>query len=271
MGKFQDDTALTERDGRLFATLSRDWEIWGPNGGYVSAIALRAVGRVAPAGHRPATVSVQYLSVAQFAQIEAVVEPVKKGRTAWCLNVALMQDGKRFLQAQVWTTDRSEGPTTREVAMPDVPAPAALRSWDEILPPDAPRSKFWANFESKPLDVIPFGQRNPKGSIAQGWYRFRDFEAGGDPFLDCARTLLLIDTVPWPAFNRGLSERADYIAPSLDVSVWFHEPPQSDWLFVDAHSGVAGSGLIQGTARVWTEDGRLAATGASHMLVAKRD
>ena len=270
MGKLQYDTELTERGGKLFATLSRDWEIWGPNGGYVSAIALRAAGHVAPKGHRPATISVQYLSVGKFAEIEAVVEPVKKGRSAWCLNVALMQAGKRFLQAQVWTTDRSEGPTTREIAMPDVPSHAALRSWDEILPPDTPRSAFWGNFVSKPLHVIPDGEANPKGSIAQDWYRFRDFDAGGDPFLDCARALLLIDTVPWPAFHRGLTERPDYIAPSLDVSVWFHEPPLTDWLFVDAHSGTAGSGLIQGTARVWTEDGRLAATGASHMLVAKR-
>jgi hypothetical protein len=76
MGKFQDDTVLTEQGGRLFATLSRDWEIWGPNGGYVAAIALRAAGKIAPAGHGPATISVQYLSVAQFADVEAVVEPV---------------------------------------------------------------------------------------------------------------------------------------------------------------------------------------------------
>jgi acyl-CoA thioesterase len=117
--------------------------------------------------------------------------------------------------------------------------------------------------------VIEFGQPNPKGAVAQDWYSYLGFDAGGDPFLDCARALLLIDTILWPAFNRGLKTRADYIAPSLDVSVWFHEPPVSPWLFVDAHSGMAGGGLIQGTARVWTEDGRLAATGASHMLVAK--
>jgi acyl-CoA thioesterase len=270
MGKLQDDTALFTRDGKLFATLSRDWEIWGPNGGYVAAIALRAAGKVAPAGHRPATISVQYLSAGQFAEAETVVDPVKKGRSAWCINVSLVQDGKRFLQAQVWTTDRSDGPTTREIAMPDVPSHAGLRSWEEILPPDAPRSTFWGNFESKPLTVFEMGQPNPKGSMAQDWYRFRDFDAGGDPFLDCARALLLIDTIPWPAFNRGLTTRADYIAPTLDVSAWFHEPPGAEWLFVDAHSGTSGGGLIQGTVRVWTEDGRLAATGASHMLVAKR-
>jgi hypothetical protein len=70
MGTLQDDTALTARDGKLFVTLSQDWNIWGPNGGYVAAIALRAAGKVAPAGHRPSSISVQYLSVGKFEECE---------------------------------------------------------------------------------------------------------------------------------------------------------------------------------------------------------
>jgi hypothetical protein len=41
MAGFANDTEVRERDGRLAATFSRDWEIWGPNGGYVSTTALR--------------------------------------------------------------------------------------------------------------------------------------------------------------------------------------------------------------------------------------
>ncbi|MCU1360752.1 MAG: hypothetical protein JWN99_2041, partial [Ilumatobacteraceae bacterium] len=48
MGDFQLDTALTAgpADGGSSFTrvLSRDWEIWGPNGGYVGALMLRAAG-----------------------------------------------------------------------------------------------------------------------------------------------------------------------------------------------------------------------------------
>jgi len=59
MGLFDTHTRLEPREGGHFrATLDRAFEIWGPNGGYLSAIALRAAGFVAPAGHRPASITV---------------------------------------------------------------------------------------------------------------------------------------------------------------------------------------------------------------------
>ncbi len=272
MGKLQDDTALSERDGRLFATLSRDWEIWGPNGGYVSAIALRAAGKRAPQGHRPATISVQYLAAGKFAEAEAIVEPVKQGRSACCFNVALVQEGRRFLQAQVWTTDRSSGPDTSELAMPDVPRPSALKTYRELVPRESDKREFFDNFDVKPLKIFTREAPHPGGAVIQEWYRFPGFDSGGDVFADCARPLLLIDTLLWPAHHRGLrAGYPNYIAPSLDVSAWFHESPQdSDWLFIDVHTPTARNGLIHGTARVWSEDGRLLATGSSHMLVTPR-
>src|SRR5882724_9471270 len=51
---FAIDTALEGSGGRFSARLSRDWEIWGPNGGYVAAIALRAAGAATPL-RRPAS------------------------------------------------------------------------------------------------------------------------------------------------------------------------------------------------------------------------
>src|ERR1700691_1000583 len=80
MGALADDTAIRDEGGRLSATLSRDWEIWGPNGGYVSAIALRAAGKIAPPDHRPATFSGQYLSAGQFEDVEIQADAVRKGR-----------------------------------------------------------------------------------------------------------------------------------------------------------------------------------------------
>jgi len=38
MSGLAQDTAIEERDGKLSATLSRNWEIWGPNGGYIYII-----------------------------------------------------------------------------------------------------------------------------------------------------------------------------------------------------------------------------------------
>jgi acyl-CoA thioesterase II len=271
MGNFENDTSIRARDGKLFASLSRNWEIWGPNGGYLSAIALRAAGAIAPKGHRPVTLTVQYLSVPQFDEIDCETDAVRKGRTAWCINVALVQKGKRCLQAQVWTTDRNDGPAVHEISMPDVPKHHTLKSWEDHLPKDAPRSMFWSNMEGKPLRFLPREESHAHGPVVREWYRFKEFEPTDDPFLDQGRVALLIDTLIWPAHARGVRGEVNYIAPTLDMTAWFHRlPGKAEWLFLDAHASTAANGLIHGVSRVWTEDGKLIATGGSNLLYAPR-
>lgn len=270
MGALQHDTEVRRGDdGRLTADLSRDWEIWGPAGGYVSAVALRAAGKIAPPDHRPATYSCQYLSAGPFGTIMIEAEPVRRGRNAWCINVTLKDGDKRFLQAQIWTTNKADGPRKIDCTMPDVPGPAALRPYQEFLGPDAKPHPFWNNFDSRHVDFIAFkdGCVDPRGSVTEHWFRFNGFEPTTDPFLDCGRPLLLVDQLPWTTFHRGLAVKPKYIAPTLDVTVWFHEMPgPADWLFCDTHSDVAGGGLIHGRVRVWSEDGRILATGGSNMM-----
>lgn len=268
MGALQTDTAITRDGDVLTANLHSDWNIWGPNGGYVSSVALRAAGAVVPEGHRPATISVQYLSVAKFAPVECRVTPVKTGRNAWLLNVALVQEGKTFLQAQVWTTSKQDGPTTAEAVMPAVPQPETLKTLAEHLGPNAgPIDGFWKNIDFKPLVFIPWDQpRPPAPALLQEWYSFVGYQPG-DAFLDACRPLILIDTLLWPTHHRGLADRPNYVAPSLDVTVWFHQSAAgADWLLVNAHADTARSGLIHGHARVWTADGRLVASGGSNMM-----
>ena len=43
----EDATRVEGEGGRYLARLSEDWEIWGPNGGYLATFALRAAGKVA--------------------------------------------------------------------------------------------------------------------------------------------------------------------------------------------------------------------------------
>lgn len=265
MGRFHEDTAVAEQDGELTAELSRDWEIWGPNGGYVASIALRAAGLRAPEGHRPASFSCQYLSVGKFGPAQAQVRTLKTGRSASCLAVELSQDGKLFLTAQVWTTNREDGPAVAALAMPAVTSVADTPDIATLLPADGPRHAFWKNFDNHPVDWVRDGSPDLRGKPLRQWSRFIDFEPV-DAFAEAARSLVLIDTMLWPAHWRG-EQTVDYIAPSLDLSVWFHAPaPAGDWLLLDARSETAGAGLIHGTAEVWSEDGRLIASGGGHML-----
>ena len=85
-----------------------DWEIWGPCGGYVAAIALRAAGAESPFA-RPASFFCHYLSVAAFAPVDLVVTPLRAGRTVLAQRVEMSQEGRPVLQAMVWSVGDVEG------------------------------------------------------------------------------------------------------------------------------------------------------------------
>jgi acyl-CoA thioesterase II len=147
MGDLAEDTALDQLgDGRYRATLSRDWEIWGPMGGYVAACALRAAGD-ASSQPLPASFSCHYLGVARFEPIDIRVEPRREGRAATSQRVEVTQSGRAVLDAMVWGTSEGPGLEHDETVPPDVPSPDDLPG----RPPDSVRPyRFWDNLESRP-------------------------------------------------------------------------------------------------------------------------
>ena len=279
MADLQSDTAIREDADDLVATLSRDWEIWGPNGGYKSAIALRAAARAMPPGWRPASFSTQYLSPGEFGDVRLRIEPVRQGRTAACVNVVMLQGDRRVLQAQVWgfAPQSSPPPPAATPLFPDVPSPDALAPPEAVLSPAglAGRHAFWNNFDARTIERLEPGQADPRGARLERWLCFKGFSARRpdgalDVWLDAARSLVVIDTNLWPAHARGVGSPS-YVAPNLDLAVWFHEPAdEADWLLTEARSDAAGDGLIHATARVWTADHRLVASGGSQMLRLER-
>ena len=109
-------------EGRYRAIVSPDWEIWGPCGGYVAAIALRAAG--ADSGlSRPASFYCHYLSVAAFAPVDLVVTPLRTGRTVTAQRVEMLQEGRPVLDAMVWSVGEVEGLEHEDVDAPGVPGP----------------------------------------------------------------------------------------------------------------------------------------------------
>jgi acyl-CoA thioesterase len=147
MGDFELDTrleAVEPEAGRFRAHFSRDWEIWGPNGGYVAAIALRAAGCVSRIP-RPASFSGHFLRVAAFAPVDVEVVPLRLGRRSESLRVSIAQDGKPVLEALVRTA--ADGPGLEHVheTSPDVPAPEALPDPASLRPNDGPSYPFWNN------------------------------------------------------------------------------------------------------------------------------
>jgi acyl-CoA thioesterase II len=267
MGDFEVDTRVGGADGHYRATISRDWEIWGPNGGYIAAIALRAAGREA-AIKRPTSFAGHFLSVARFEPVDLEVTPLQVGRRAESIHVVMRQDGRAIMQAIVRTAVEGPGLAHDVALMPEVREPDVLKSWSEIFPDDEAPFVFWQNIEGRPVDPesITKGRLASEPALRE-WFCFRPRATFDDPFVDAGRVLLLIDTLSWPAACRPHQPDPPFQGPNLDVTAWFHRGyPDGEWLLADHDSPVAEGGLMGTNARIWSRDGRLLASGGTQLL-----
>ena len=277
MGALGDDTAVEAVDGgagRFRARLARDWETWGPNGGYLASVALRAAGAATDLP-RPATFSCLFLGVGAFEDVDIDVVSLRRTKRAEALRVDIVQGDRTLLEAHVWAVDDGMPGLEHDLAVaPDVASPDELRSTDE-LQPDASPHAFWRNFDVKPVAWTPPEEWPPPADsdpVVRQWMRFSPVARfDEEPWVDACRSVVLLDTFQWPAahrphLRRGPGETA-FIAPNMDLSVRFHRAaPTSEWLLIDARGPIAEGGLMASEARVWSEDRRLVASAASHLL-----
>jgi acyl-CoA thioesterase-2 len=276
MGDLAQQTAVTPAhhlddlgaDRHFTATLHDDWEIWGPEGGYVAAVALRAAGAVSPFA-RPASFSCHYLTVANFAPVDLVVTPLRSGRTALSQRVEMTQDGRPILSAMVWSVGQIEGLVHRDLRPPEVPNPDQLRSPAELWPDRNRSFNFWDNFDQRPVDF--FEQWPPAGPAPpefRTWVRAHPPLSSSDPWIDAARTLIVMDVLSWPAGSRPHAYlEPPFIAPSLDLYVAFQQCATNDqWLLLDGYSPVADDGLLSWTGRVWNLERQLVASGGGQAV-----
>ena len=248
-----------------------DWEIWGPCGGYVAAIALRAAGAESPLA-RPASFFCHYLSVAAFAPVDLVVTPLRSGRTVLAQRVAMTQEGRPVLEAMVWSVGEVEGLEHDDLTRPTCPTPRSCRPGPSCVGADGedrPPFPFWDNFDQRHdrwSETWP-----PPGPLPptwRTWVRCTPTATFEDPWVDAARSLIVLDVGSWPAGSRPHAHlEPPYIAPSLDLYASFQYPgAASEWLLLDAHSPVAQGGLLSWTGRVWSRDRRLIASGGGQAV-----
>jgi acyl-CoA thioesterase len=270
VGDLEEDTAVERvANGRYRAVISPDWALWGPVGGYVAAIALRAAG--AHAGMPlPASFSCQYLSPARFGPVDLEVTCLRSTPNARSANVLMTQQGTAVMSALVWAiTDDIRGPERQMSVRPDVPDPHQVaeivldrRVASSTAAAATATGTFWQNLEVRKLPPV----RRPDGFQGHSWARFRPRAYFNDPWIDAGRELISIDSAIFPVIATALGG-GRYAALSIDLYVAFHAPPPAeDYLLVTAHSTAAGAGLVAGTAQVRSADGTLTASGGSQLM-----
>lgn len=268
MGDFDVDTQVESRGNGFYgARLSENWKIWGPNGGYLAAIALRAAGAEAAIA-RPVAVYCHYLRVARFDGVELEVTTLARGRRSESLRVTMRQDDKTVLEAMVRTASAGAGLEHAATTAPAVPAPEDCPRPEDLVGETRPSHAFWRNFDVGVVQPERFAnaRRDPGPPLVRDWYRVHCAAGFEDPFLDAGRTALLLDTIGWPAAAQAHPDPA-YFAPSLDVAVWFHgRGPASDWVLAEAHSPLAKDGTITANGRLFDRRGQLLGSSGTQLM-----
>jgi acyl-CoA thioesterase len=257
--------------GTFRAKLREDWSVWGPNGGYLATMALRAAGAVAP-NARPVSVSCQFAAVPAFDEVAIEVRTVRGTRRASALQVTMSQHGKPVFDAHVWTAAPGlPGPSRGWMPPPRLDAPLELPELNDLVRRDGLMVlPIWEHCYEVRLQEWQLGAWTPQQGVptVRGWMRLREpLPADADPWLAAGRVAFGADIAQFPAVVQAFStDELTFIAPSMDLYVAFHGASDSEWLLLEAEGTGAGGGILGARARIWSADGTLLGSGAQQML-----
>lgn len=254
-------------EGRFTAALSDRWWVGGgPNGGYVAAVMLNAMGSVVEesgSGQPPRSLTVHYLSAPEAGEAEVEVTVERQGRNTSFLSARLIQGGEVQSKAMaVFSSDR-DGVAFDHTEMPEVPEPDESQEFDTELAP----VEVFARFR------VIFGGGEPpfsSGSRADtaGWIRLKE-----DRPITAELAAAVLD-VWFPAPYVLLD--GPTAAPTLEYTVHFPRrlPPEGleepDWMLIHLHAAEATEGHFTEDAELWSRDGTLIARSRQMALIRKR-
>lgn len=263
MADFLADTRVREdpdRPGTLHTTLSPDWAVWGPNGGYLAAIALRSAMERSRLP-RPASFHCHFLAVGEFAHVEIQVTSLGGGKRAESLRVDLRQGDRLLLAATVWMVDDGLRGYEHDFGeAPDVPGPESLQGFQDLEPDEyANWYPIWRSMEGRPTRW----REAPGEPISRTWLRFNDTPVTDRPG-DALRQLFWLDFPGWNATIAAHGWPFPFLTPNLDLTVQFHRAaPDEEWMLADGFVALAEDGLVGCVSRLWATDGTLLATATS--------
>ena len=275
MAHLQRDTAviLSERGEHRSthtARPSEEWAIWGPMGGYLASIALRAAGDHCGRA-RPASINANFLAVTAFAPVAVEVETLRRTRVATCVRVVMHQDDRAVLEATVWGSDADDGLEHHtERRGPDVAHHTELPSFHERLAAQGEEvmHEFWNRLDYRPTTwTDDWENRDPTEPDQASWYRFPESPRFDEPWLDATRLLIVTDLDAWGAATNAHSGELAWFAPTIELTCRFLQPAHDDeWLLGWGAAPVGRAGVIGVASETWSDDGRLLAIGGSTLL-----
>ncbi len=265
MHQFDLETAVKETSERTFVgELSQSWNIGdNPNGGYMVACTMRALGAVLPHAD-PVSVTTHFLRPGIAASsYEVKVEVVRTGRIATVARATFSQEGKARVEVlcAYGDLDSSVGVDT-DITL----SPPALPSPD-LCPQRSGKAQGIVLPILSRLDVRIHPEQAHAGQYpsaeVSGWIRFAD---GRNP--DTHALPLFADAFPPSPFARlGV---VGWV-PTLELTVHIRRKPVPGWIRAQFITQDLNGGRMIETGALWDANGALVAQCRQLGLVLQSD
>jgi acyl-CoA thioesterase II len=250
------------------ADLRPEWRTWAVSGGYVAAVALRAASE-AVEHPLPATLHGQFLRPAAFGEATVRTEVQRAGRRTAYVRTDVTQSDRVVLTASATFAQPAEGYEVEYDPMPDVPHWKQVTPYRDLLPEERWNEIALVDcIEERPINWVHGDPHRPPGEPEfHAWVRFAPTDLSL-PAVDAARSVILVDTYGFASIVSAIGgPELHYAALTADLTVRFHQfLPATEWLLARARVRKGGHGIVAVDGCVWSEDGRLLASGTQSML-----
>jgi acyl-CoA thioesterase len=240
-------------ESRMTGTLDESfWVQAGPNGGFLTAIALRGAQGAVPEPERlPRSAHVRFLSPPRARGFELQREIVRQGRSMTIVRVQMLQDGRAFLDASFCFSAAYSTIAFRDASPPEV-LPLAE---SEAVPKQIPLNH---RFDSR--RAIGSGFRSNARALSGGYIRFDEPRA-----IDVLALAALWDAWPPAVFARKMEDRFRGAVPTVEASIYFRAPqpassvPPGEHVIIRVETRSASDGFAEEDAEIWSQGGVLLA------------
>jgi acyl-CoA thioesterase len=243
--------------GRYESTLDTSWWVHrGPNGGYLAAIALRALTEaVADEERSPRSLTVHYAAPPVEGPLEIATVIERAGRSLTSCSARLTQDGKLIGLALGAFSKARPGPEFADVQAPDAPppeeSPVIEPPTDDPMIPDI--AFRWENRMVRggfPLEAT--GE-----AVITRWIRLPELRV-----VDGLVAAALTDAVIPAVFGRV---DQPMIVPTVDLTIHFRSSlavpgaRPDDYVLASFRTNVVAEGFLEEDGEIWTREGVLLA------------
>lgn len=261
---FASATAVTESgNGTWSAEIQPGWDIVGiTNGGYLMAIATRAMGKETPARDL-VSISTHFLNPARPGKVTVEVETLKVGRGISTLRANMRSEEKPLITAIASFADPNRPVSSEELfdsPPPDLPPPdqcvRAVASTESFFPPPFVDK---VHMMLHPEDAVALSGDPAGVARVRGWLRLLD----GSP-ADMYAVVMAADALPPAIFNANLPVNW---TPTLDMTTHIRDARPRDWLRLEVRTKYVTGGLLEEDGEIWDEEGNLVAHSRQLALV----